>query len=81
VAGHFYVYAYGNGSLGVTPNHAAGDSQLVVTDCNDNDMVVEIAGGIVGFGTTPGFNPCLVLVGSQKSTWGYLKTMFGGPRQ
>lgn len=77
VAGHFYVYAYGNSSFGITPNYASGDSQLVVTDCNDNNMDVEIGGGIVGFGTTPGFNPCLVVVGSQRSSWGRLKTRFG----
>jgi hypothetical protein len=81
VPGYFYVYAYGNSSLGITPNYAAGDSQLVVADCNDDDMIVEIGGGVIGFGTTPGFNPCLVVVDSERSTWGHLKTKFGGPKQ
>jgi hypothetical protein len=75
-AGYIYVYAYGDGSIGVTPNNASGDSQLVVVDCSQNAMPLETNGGIVGFGT-PGFNPCLGIVGTERSSWGRLKTQYG----
>ena len=78
LTGILYVYAYDNGSMAITPNNAAGDTQIVVTDCGGNDIGVEIDGGIVGFGNQPGFNPCLTSVPLQESSWGRLKQEFGG---
>jgi hypothetical protein len=74
-AGYFYLYTYGPSSIGVVPNVAGGDSQLVVVDCSQNDLVVKLDGGIVGFGT-PGFNPCLDIVSTERITWGRLKTTY-----
>jgi hypothetical protein len=77
VAGFFYVYVYDNSSLGITQNSAAGDSQLIVADCSDNDIPLEIGGGIAGFGTESGFNPCSIIVKTEERTWGNLKARFG----
>lgn len=81
VAGYMYVYAYGDGALGVTANNASGDSQRVVVDCGDSDLIVDRPGGRVGFGAESGFNPCLDATGTERATWGGLKTRFGGEEQ
>lgn len=80
VAGFFYVYVYGDGSLDITRNFASGDSQFVVVDCSDNAIPVEIGGGVIGFGTDPGFNPCLGIVKTNNRSWGHLKARFGKTR-
>lgn len=76
VAGFFYVYAYENGALGITPNQAAGNSQVVLVDCSGSNLAVLSDGGIVGFGTVAGLNPCLASVAVVESTWGNLKTRY-----
>ena len=73
VAGSFYTYAYGDGSLTITPNSVAGDSDFRVVDCDGEESLLSTPGGSVGSGATQGFNPCLSVVPVEGTTWGRIK--------
>lgn len=73
--GALYIYAYGDGALTVTPNFAAGDSVLRVSDCNGAESALSAPGGAVGFGTTPGYTPCSPAVPVEQTTWGKIKSL------
>ena len=71
VVGAFYVYAYSDAVLRLTPNNnlSGGEPELAVANCAGvtTDLVqiwgpniVQYMMGGVGFGTQCGFNPCLL---------------------
>jgi hypothetical protein len=86
VVGCFYIYAYGNDQLQVTPNNnlQGGVPELAVANCAGvTTDLYQIWGpaislqleGRVDVGAGSGYNPCLVTpVG--KSTWGKIKTKY-----
>jgi hypothetical protein len=79
-AGVFYVYAYGNGTLAVTPNNNLGSGpELAVADCSAATTLLPMDGsraGVVGFGTATGYSPCAAIVPVEPTTWGSLKSKF-----
>jgi hypothetical protein len=66
VAGVFYVYAYSDDALEITPDRTSTCyGELVITDCaaNPSDLMPGLGRlGAAGFGASPGFNPCDVVV-------------------
>ncbi len=74
VAGAFYVYAYGSGTIAITPNNAI--PEFKVADCSAAESEVSSGGGVVGFGSELGFNPCaLPPVPVEQTTWGSIKSL------
>ena len=74
IAGSFYVYAYGDGSIEVTPNNNLVIPEFRVADCSAAESSVSIGGGRVGFGGVTGFNPCqLPPVPVEQTSWGRIK--------
>ncbi len=60
VAGVFYVYAYGNGRMEVTPNYLLPpQAEFVVRDCAGGVSDIRWIGGGTGFGGYGGHNPCI----------------------
>lgn len=59
VAGSFYVYAYGEDLLQITPNHVIVPAELQVVDCAGltTDLPDTVLGSVY-FGAGSGFNPC-----------------------
>jgi len=57
-------------------NEAAGESAILVTDCNGTPTAVETPGGMLGVGSVEGFNPCLGDVPVTPSSWGRIKTQY-----
>jgi hypothetical protein len=87
VIGKFYVYAYGECTLAMTPNYTktSGD-ELDVADCGGiNTKLLSLTDpslwdalcGVIHFGGNGslGYTPCGV-VSTKPSTWGRLKTLF-----
>jgi len=80
VAGAFYVYAYGDGVLFVTLNNGVDPPELSVADCAGLESDLLVGGGQVGFGSVPGFRPCLIDVPVDPITWGRVKGAFSKTR-
>lgn len=58
VAGYFYMYAYGNGSVEVTPRNYISAPDFRVADCSASESDITAPGGKIGFGNVLGVNPC-----------------------
>jgi hypothetical protein len=77
LAGVFAIYAYsGDGFLEMTPNYAASESDLLVTDCGSSVSTLQTAGARIGSGTTAGINPCADDVPVTQRTWGRIKQQY-----
>ncbi len=74
VGGYFSLYAYGSGTMSITPDSTGNDPVLTVLDCAGEASDILIPGGRVGFGEATGFNPCLAEVPVERSTWGRIKS-------
>jgi hypothetical protein len=76
IAGAFYMYSYVGYSdvLMVTPNNGLPDPELQVADCNAAQSDVHYPGGQIGYEGELGLNPCLLIVPTEKTTWGAIKS-------
>jgi hypothetical protein len=76
VAGSFYLYATGNGTVSITPNNGLVVPELKVSDCNASESDVTCVGA-VGFGTSLGYNPCTNPCATpvEPTTWGAIKSL------
>jgi len=95
VGGAFYVYAYSEDVLRITPHYAIGNPRIAYSTCNLQEVTIpSTAAGTVRFtpdGSTPGLNPCAGGVtvyddptvqaeGQEDLRTGYPVTQgFGGP--
>jgi hypothetical protein len=60
VAGAFYVIAYGDGVLEVTPHYKTPPNyELTLTDCDRRVWDGSVRGGALGFGSKCGFSTCV----------------------
>lgn len=76
VAGAFHIFAFGDGTIELTPNNGLVIPQFVVVDCGASETQVQVAGGKVGYGAKTGFNPCKVPVPVQATSWSNIKSYF-----
>jgi hypothetical protein len=77
VAGAFFVSAYADGELHITPNPAPESGpELLVADCGGAESVIQDGAAAVGFGTRSGRNPCLSVTPVRPTTWGRLKAIY-----
>lgn len=89
VVGSFYIYAYSSADLNLTPNNGPQGNcpELAVADCTGKttDLFCLLGSygarfimGVVHFDTSlrGGFNPCLVVVPVQRTTWGRIKHQY-----
>lgn len=83
VAGAFYVYAYGDGFMHITPNNGLVIPELKVADCDAVESYVNgllhiwDATGFMGFGSYPGHGVCQSVtppVPVERVTWGHIKS-------
>jgi len=88
VAGAFYVYAYGNDKLAITPNNnLVSGPELAVANCAAaTDYLPFLRAGFVTFsagGADLGCNPCTEPdsecdpVPAEPTTWGQIKSKYG----
>ena len=78
VAGTMYVYTYGANYLEITPNNSVNPPEFEITDCTGGTAPI-VAGGRMGFGDEPGYNPCTSGVPVEPSRWGQIKALFREP--
>ena len=88
VAGFFYMYAYGEGTMSATENrNLAAGSDFELANCGGQSLslwsyhdpsVLPLLFGTVHFGGdgSLGYTPCGV-VATEKTTWGNIKTLYG----
>ena len=76
LAAVFYVYAYGDGVFEVTGNPDTPDSEMVVIDCVGVEHPQLAPAAQVGFGASPGLNPCLADVPVVPTTWSRIKQRY-----
>ncbi len=76
VAGVFYISSYVDAVFEITPNTAAGETALVVADCDGAESELSAPGGRIGFGDVEGYNPCAEDVPVIPSTWGRIKANY-----
>ena len=79
-AGFFYLTAYRSGTMRVVPRPSDGRASVV--DCSNvsYDITEVLDGGLLGsmgFGPTPGYNPCAASVSVEPTTWGRIKAVRG----
>ena len=66
----------GNGVFEVTGNPDTPDSEMVVIDCVGVEHPQLAPAARVGFGVSPGLNPCLADVPVVPTTWSRLKQRY-----
>lgn len=77
VAGAFYVYAYGDGELRITPNGVPQSGpELLVADCRGRESEIADGAAVVGFGSRRGRNPCLLPTAVKTTSWGRIKATY-----
>lgn len=84
VTGSFYMYAYSDGQMTVTPNNGLAIPELKVADCSaaESDLSA-FAIPWLSFGTNYGFNPCFPCKPNspncspvEQATWGRIKVSY-----
>ena len=84
VAGYFYMGAYANDVMSITPRPV--DNLAAVADCHGlmslvatGDPATQWRLGKAGFGTGQGYSPCGLAQATpvQQSTWGSVKSVMG----
>jgi hypothetical protein len=81
VAGAFYVYAYSPDTFQITPNNnVSAGPELAVVDCGLIPIVTNLSQSLpqaaIGFGGSPGHNPCAGSIPVAPTRWGALKQKF-----
>ena len=78
IIGAFFVFAYADSDyVKITSNNTVAQPKLSVTDCSGVESEILAPGGMLGFLSLLGFNPCLDSTPVEPSTWSKIKARYG----